>query len=186
MLKPKGRGSAIWPWLALSTGVILAGVGVFFAVKWVTTDEADVYGACSRGGGTCLQGGETLNMVMTLVFGPIGLIGTVLGVGMVVRRRRRAAADEALLASGLQGDAVITDVQQRGSVTRTNGRITSQGYLLTLDPEDGGPPLVMKVELPPGVTAGSRVRVAYDPTSRDAVLLEVPAAPVGADRLAPA
>jgi hypothetical protein len=36
----------------------------------------------------------------------------------------------------------------------------------------------MKVELPPGVAAGSRVRVAYDPTTRDAVLLDEPAASV--------
>ena len=176
MVKPKGRGSAFWPWSSLVVGLIIAGVGAFFAVKWVTTDEADVYGKCSDGGGSCLQGGETLNMVMTLAFGPLGLIGTACGVAMVVRHRRRAAADRALLANGRQGDAIITGVEQRGSITRTNGRITSQGYLLTLDPGDGGAPLSMKVELPPGVTAGSRVRVAYDPTTRDAVLLDAPAA----------
>lgn len=172
MVKPKGRGSAFWPWSYLVVGLIIAALGAFFAVKWVTEDEADVYGRCSRGGGSCLQGGETLNMVMTLVWSPLGLIGTAFGVAMVVRHRRRAAADRALLAHGRQGDAIITDVQQRGSITRTNGRITSQGYLLTVDPQDGGAPLSMKVELPPGVAAGGRVRVAYDPTTRDAVLLD--------------
>ncbi|HEX8204435.1 MAG TPA: hypothetical protein VF587_00100 [Solirubrobacteraceae bacterium] len=171
MQKPKGRGSAVWPWLFLTGGVIIAGVGVFFAVKWLALDEPEVFGPCSRGGGSCRQGGETLNMIMTLAFGPFGLIGTVLGVRMVVRHRRRAAADRELLASGRQGDAVITDVKERGTATRTNGRVTSQGYLLTLDPEDGGVPICMKVTLPPGVMAGARVRVAYDPLTRDAVLL---------------
>lgn len=185
MLKPKGRGSAFWPWAFLAVGLIIAGLGAFFAVKWVTTDEADVYGRCSRGGGSCLQGGETLNMIMTLVWSPLGLIGTACGIVMVVRRRRRAAADRALLSEGRQGDAVITGVQQRGSVTRTNGRITSQGYLLTLDPGDGGAPLSMKVELPPGVIVGSRVPVAYDPETRDAVLLDVREAPVSGDVFAP-
>ena len=176
MVKPKGRGSAFWPWALLVVGLVIAGVGAFFAVKWVTEDEADVYGKCSDGGSSCLQGGETLNMIMTLAFGPLGLIATACGVVAVVRRRRRAAADRALIATGRQGDAVITGVEQRGSPTRTNGRITSQGYLLTLDPGDGGAPLSMKVELPPGITAGARVRVAYDPTTRDAVLLDAPAA----------
>lgn len=175
MVKPKGRGHAFWPWSRLVVGLIILGVGAFFAVQWVTTDEADVYGKCSRGGGACLQGGETLNMIMTLVFGPLGLIGAAWGAVAVTRHRRRVAADRKLIANGRQGDAVITGVEQRGSVTRTNGRITSQGYLLTLDPGDGGAPLSMKVELPPGVAAGSRVRVAYDPTTRDAVLLDAPA-----------
>jgi hypothetical protein len=186
MLKPQGRGSAFWPWAVLAVGLVIVGVGAFFGVKWLTEDEAAVYGKCSTGGSSCLQGGEELNMVMTLAWGPLGLIGTACGIAMVVRHRRRAAADRELLANGLQGEAIITDVEQRGSVTRTNGRITSQGYLLTVDPQDGGPPLSMKVELPPGVRAGARVRVAYDPTTRDAVLLDDPTAPVAGDLVAPA
>ena len=174
MPEPQGRGSAFWPWSFLVLGLALAGLGAFFAVRWLTTDAPDVYGRCSRGGGGCLQGGETLNMIMTLVWGPLGLAGTTLGAAMVVRRRRRAAADRALIAGGSRDDAVIIDVRQRGSVSRTNGRITSQGYLLALDPGDGGAPLSMKATLPPGVIAGARVHVAYDPVTRDAVLLEVP------------
>lgn len=182
MLKPQGRGSAIWPWFVLVGSLCLAALGTYFAIKWVTTDEADVYGVCSRGSGSCLQGGETLNMVMTLVWGGLGLIGVAFGVVMVVRRRRRVAADRALLSNGRHGEALIIDVQERGMVTRTNGRITSQGYVLTLDPGDGGAPLSMKVELPPGVMIGVRVRVAYDPATRDAVLLDDPTA-VGAGDL---
>ncbi|HEX8104652.1 MAG TPA: hypothetical protein VF533_18690 [Solirubrobacteraceae bacterium] len=185
MPEPQGRGSAIWPWLLLAAGLAIGALGAFFAVKWLTTDAPDVYGSCSRGSGACLTGGETLNMVMTLVWGPLGLIGTACGAVLVVRHRRRAAADRALLATGRHGLAIITGVRQRGSVTRTNGRITSQGYLLTLDPGDGGAPLRLKVTFPPGVTAGSRVRVAYDPTTRDAVLLDDPTAPATRDRLAP-
>ena len=180
MLKPKGRGHAFWPWSFLFLGLVFAGLGAFFGFKWVTTDAPDVYGQCSRGGGSCLQGGETLNMIMTLVWSPLGIIGTAAGFAMVVRHRRRAAADRALIATGHVSDALITDVRHRGSETRTNGRVTSRGYLLTLDPGDGGAPLVMKVELPPGVTAGTRARVAYDPATRDAVLVEDEAAPVGA------
>jgi hypothetical protein len=186
MAEPKGRGSAFWPWAFLVVGLVSVAVGAFFAVEWLTKDEVDVYGSCSRGSGSCLQGGETLNMVMTLIWVPVGLVGTVCGVAMAVRRRRRAAADQALLVTGLQGDAIVTGVRLRGVTTRTNGRITSQGYLLTLDPGDGGAPLSTKVTLPPGVMAGSRVRVAYDPTTRDVVLLDVPAAPAAADLLAPA
>ena len=185
MVKPRGRGHAFWPWSNLVVGLIISGVGIFFAVKWVTTDEADKYGKCSTGGDSCLQGGETLNMVMTLAFGPLGLIGTAWGGVKVVRHRRRAAADRELIANGRQSDAVITSAEEHGSVTRTNGRITSQGYLLTLDPGDGGAPLCMDVELPPGVSAGARVRVAYDPTTRDAVLLDAPPESFAGDRLAP-
>ena len=185
-MKAKGRGSAFWPWFYLFVGLCIAALGAFFAVKWLTMNEAEVFGKCSTGGGSCRQGGEELNMIMTLAWLPLGSIGTAFGVAMVGRHRRRAAADRVLLASGRQGDAIITDVQERGSPTRTNGRITSQGYLLTVDPEDGGAPLSMKVELPPGVTAGLRVRVAYDPTTRDAVLLDDPAESGTGDRLAPA
>jgi hypothetical protein len=183
-VKTKGRGSAFWPWSLLALGLILAGVGAFFAIKWLTRDEADVYGKCSSGGDSCLKGGESLNMVMTLAFSPFGLIATACGIAMVVRHRRRAAADRALLANGRQGDATITGVEETRSVTRTNGRITSQGYLLTLDPGDGGAPLSMKVELPPGVTAGARVRIAYDPATRDAVLLDAPPETVVGDLFA--
>ena len=178
MLEPQGRGSALWPWAILVSSLGFAALGAFFAVKWVTTDEPDAYGSCSRGSGSCLQGGETLNMVMTLVWGSLGLAGTVVGLVMVVRRLRRSAADRALIEHGRQGEAVITGVRQRGMVTRTNGHITSLGYELFLDPEDGGAPLAMKVTLPPGVMAGGRARVAYDATTRDAVLLEIPRAPV--------
>ena len=176
--KTKGRGSPFWPWSYLAVGLVILALGAFFAVKWVATDEEDTYGRCSRGGGSCLQGGETLNMIMTLVWIPVGLIGTAYGVRSVRRHRRRAAADRELIAHGRHADAVVTHAEQRGSVTRTNGRITSHGYLLALDPGDGGPPLSMKVELPPGVMAGSWVRVAYDPATRDAVLLDAPPEPI--------
>jgi hypothetical protein len=33
---------------------------------------------------------------------------------------------------------------------------------------------MVRASLPPGVLAGARVRVAYDPASRDTVLLESP------------
>lgn len=174
MPEPKGRGSAVWPWFVLVLGSASTAFGSYFAFKWVTTDEPDVYGTCSRGSGSCLEGGETLNMVFTLVWGGMGSVAVICGIVMVLRRRRRSAADAALLASGLHADAIIVDAQQRGMVTKTNGRVTGQGYLLTLDPQDGGPPLTMKVTLPPG----ARVRVAYDPSTRDAVLLEEPGPPV--------
>ncbi len=79
MLKSKGRGSAFWPWFVLILSLSSAVFGAFFAVKWVTTDEPDVHTTCSRGSGTCLSGGETLNMVFTLVWGGMGLIGVACG-----------------------------------------------------------------------------------------------------------
>jgi carbon monoxide dehydrogenase subunit G len=173
-MKAKGREHAAWPWFFLAIGVIVAGVGVFFAVKWLAFDEPAVYGKCFSGGSSCQKGGEQLNMVFALGFGPLGLLGTAFGVRKVRRHRARAAADRLLLAQGQQGEAVITDVHETGQVTRTNGRITSQDYVIMVDPEDGGGPIRMEVELPPGVTAGSLVRIAYDPVKRDAVLLEVP------------
>ena len=175
MVKPKGRGHGFWPWANLVVTLIFAGIGAFFAVKWLTMDEPDKYGKCSDGGSSCLQGGETLNMIMALSFGTLGLIGTAFAARAVIRHRRRLAADRALLANGRQGDAVVTGVEHTGSTTQTMGRVTSMGYLLTLDPGDGGAPLSMEVELPPGIARGLRMRVAYDPTTRDAVLLDVPA-----------
>ncbi len=169
-----GRPHWAWAWLTLLGGLASGALGTWFAVKWVTTDEVDVYGPCSRGSGTCLEGGETLNMTFTLVWGGLGLLGVVFGLALLVRNRRRAAADRRLLASGRRTDALVTDVRERGSVTRTNGRITSRGYLLTVDPADGGAPLILKVELPPGVRPGVHVRVVFDPITRDAALLEDP------------
>jgi len=179
MVKPKGRGHWFWPWARLFVGLIILGVGIFFAVKWLTTDEPDRYGRCSTGGESCLQGGESLNRTMTLIFGSLGLIGTAWGTVTVVRHRRRTAADRDLIANGRHADAEITHAELHGATTTTMARVTSQGYLLTLDPGDGGPPLGMEVELPPGVTRGARVRVAYDPTTRDAVLLDAPSESIG-------
>jgi hypothetical protein len=173
-MKVRGRMPMSVPLIILAVATPAAGLGGYFAFKWATTDEQDVYGSCSRGSGTCLQGGETLNMVMGLVFGGLGLAGILVAAWLIVRLRRRAAADALLVQTGRTGVATVTSVQETGSVTRTNGRVTSQGYRLELDPGDGGEPLVIRVTLPPGLQPGARVRVAYDPVTRDAALLETP------------
>ena len=48
----EGRAHPGWAWLTLIGGLATGALGTWFAVKWVTTDEADVDGACSRGSGT--------------------------------------------------------------------------------------------------------------------------------------
>ncbi len=184
-MKPAGR-TAWWvgPFV-LAGGLLACAVGALFAYKWITEDEEDVYGPCSRGTGTCLKGGETLNMTFGLTFGVLGLAAAVAGLWLIRRRRVRTARDQELLERGRQGDAVITAVTLTGMTMRRNGRITKQGYRLELDPGDGGPPLVVKASLPPGIVAGAGVRVAYDPTSRDAVLLEIPSSSPAGDLFAP-
>jgi hypothetical protein len=173
-MKPAGRGAGwVGPFVFLD-GLIVAAVGAFFAFKWISEDEENVFGPCSRGSGTCLQGGETLNMTFGLVFGALGLAGALVGLWLIRRHRVRAARDRDLIERGRQGEAVVTAATPTGMTTRTNGRVTKQGYRLELDPADGGPPLVVKASLPPGIVPGARVRVAYDPASRDAVLLEIP------------
>ena len=107
------------------------------------------------------------------------------GLWLIRRHRVRAARDRELLERGRQGEAVVTAATATGMTTRINGRITKQGYRLELDPGDGGAPLVVKVSLPPGIAPGARVRVAYDPASRDAVLLESPPASPTGDLFAP-
>jgi hypothetical protein len=173
-VKPVGRGPRWFGPLVLVSGVFTAALAAFFAYRWITEDEENVYGACSRGSGTCLKGGETLNMTFALVFGGLGLAGALVGVWLLRTHRARAARDRELLDRGRQGAAVVTAATRTGSTTRTNGRITRQGYRLELDPGDGGAPLVVRASLPPGIVPGASVRVAYDPASRDAVLLEVP------------
>ena len=184
-MKPAGRGAGwVGPFVFVD-GLLGAAVGAFFAYKWITEDEENVYGPCSRGSGTCLQGGETLNMTFGLVFGGLGLAGVLAGLWLIRRHRVRAARDRNLLERGRQGDAVVTAATTTGMTTRINGRITKQGYHLELDPGDGGAPLVVKASLPPGIVPGARVRVAYDPASRDAVLLEIPPSSPTGDLFAP-
>jgi hypothetical protein len=184
-MKPAGRGPGWIGPLVFVSGLTLAAVGAFFAYRWITEDEENVYGACSRGSGTCLKGGETLNMTFGLVFGLLGLAGTLVGLWLIHRHRTRAGRDRDLLDRGRQGAAVITAATRTGSTTRSNGRITQQSYRLELDPGDGGAPLVVKASLPPGIVPGARVRVAYDPASRDAALLEVPPSSPTGDLFAP-
>ena len=184
-MRPAGR-SAWWVGaLVLAGGLLAAAVGTLFAYKWITEDEEDVYGPCTRGTGTCLKGGETLNMMFGLVFGGLGLAATLGGLWLIRRRRVRAARDRALLERGRQGDAVITAATTTGMTARSGGRIVKQGYRLELDPGDGGAPLVVKAWLPPGFVPGTGVRVAYDPSSRDAVLLEIPGSAPAGDLFAP-
>ena len=173
-MKPAGRGAGwVGPFLFLD-GLMLAAVGAFFAHKWIAQDEENVFGTCSRGRGTCLQGGETLNMTFGLVFGGLGLAGALVGLWLIRRGRVRAARDRDLMERGRQGEAVVTAATPTGITTRTKGRVTKQGYRLELDVADGGAPLLVHASLPPGIVPGARVRVAYDPAARDAVLLEPP------------
>jgi hypothetical protein len=185
-MKPVGRVAGWVGPLVLVAGLLAAAVGAFFVGKWITEDEENVYGPCSHGSGTCLKGGETLNMTFGLVFGGIGLAGVLMGLWLIRRRRVRAARDSLLLERGRHGDAVVTAATPTGMTVRSNGRITKQGYRLELDPGDGGGPLIVKAWLPPGIVAGARVGVAYDPTSRDAVLLAVPPTSPTGDLIAPA
>ena len=183
-MKPRGRTPGwVGPFVLLD-GVISGAVGGVFAYKWLVEDEPDVYGPCSRGSGTCLQGGETLNIVFGLVFGGLGLLGIAAGVWLLARHRARAAADRGLIERGRTGEAVVTSATRSGMSVRTNGRVTRQGYTLTLDAGDGGAPLVVKASLPPGIQPGTRVVVAYDPATRDAVLLDTPPQPPTGDLFA--
>ena len=184
-MKPAGRGPGWVGPFVLFDGLIVGAFGAFFAYKWVTEDEENVYGPCSRGSGTCLQGGEKLNLVFGLVFGGLGLAAILAGFWLIRRHRMRAAQDRHLLERGLQREAVVTSATRRGMTTSTNDQVTSQGYRLELDIGDGGPPLVVKASLPPGIVPGARVRVAYDPASRDAVLLEIPPSSPTGDLFAP-
>ena len=173
-MKPAGRLAGWVGPFVLVDGLIAGAIGGFFAYKWIAEDEEDVYGPCSRGTGTCLKGGETLNMTFALVLGGLGIAAVLAGLWLIRRHRVRSGRDRELIERGRVGDAVITAATLTGMTFRRNGRITKQGYRLELDPDDGGAPLVIKASLPPGIVAGARVRVAYDPTSRDAVLLETP------------
>jgi hypothetical protein len=183
-VKPAGRIAGwVGPFVLLD-GVIAAAIGAFFAYKWITEDEPDVYGECTDGTGTCLTGGETLNAVFALTLGVLGVAGVLAGLWLIRHHHVRAARDQALIERGRQGDAVITAASLTGVTLRRSGRITKQGYRLELDPGDGGAPLVIKATLPPGIVPGDSVRVAYDPGSRDAVLLELPHSPETGDLFA--
>jgi hypothetical protein len=176
-MTPKGRIAGWVGPFVLFDGLLAGAIGAYFAYKWITEDEENVYGPCSRGTGTCLKGGETLNMAFGLFLGGIGVAAVLAGLWLIRHHHVRAARDRLLLERGRQGDAVITAATFTGMTLRLNGRIAKQGYRLELDPGDGGAPLVIRASLPPGVVAGARVRVAYDPSSRDAVLLETPMDP---------
>ena len=183
-MKPAGRTAGWVGPLVLAAGLIVAGLGALFAYKWITEDEQDVYGPCSHGTGTCLQGGETLNMTFGIVFGTLGVASVLAGIWLIGRRRTRVARDRELIERGLQRDAVITGAAPTGMTLRSGGRVTKQGYKLELDPGDDGTLLVIKAWLPPGIVPGARVRIAYDPASRDAVLLEIPGASPAGDLFA--
>jgi hypothetical protein len=184
-MKPVGR-SAVWVGpLVFLAGLLAGAVGAFFAYKWITEDEENVYGPCSDRIGTCLRGGETLNMTFGLVLGGLGLAGALVGLWLIHHHHVRAARDGVLLERGRQGEAVVTAATPTAITVRMNGRITKQGYRVELDPGDGGAPLVVKAWLPPGIVPGARVPVAYDPGSRDAVLLGLPPSSPTGDLVAP-
>jgi hypothetical protein len=184
-MKPVGR-SAVWVAPLVSLAGLLAGaVGAFFAYRWITQDEEDVYGPCLHRSGTCLRGGETLNMTFGLVLGGLGLAGALVGLWLIHRRHVRAARDRVLLERGRQGEAVVTAATPTAITVRMNGRIIKRGYRVELDPGDGGAPLVVRAWLPPGIVPGGRVPVAYDPGSRDAVLLGLPPSSPTGDLVAP-
>jgi hypothetical protein len=172
--KPVGR-SAVWvgPLMFLA-GLLAGAAGAYYAYRWITEDEENVYGPCSHTSGTCLRGGETLNMTFGLGLGGLGLAGALAGLWLIHRHHVRAARDRVLLERGRQGEAVVTAATPTAFTVRMNGRITKRGYRLELDPGDGSAPLVVKAWLPPGIEPGARVPVAYDPGSRDAVLLGLP------------
>jgi hypothetical protein len=172
-MNPMGRVAGwVGPFVFVG-GLLGNAAGALFAHKWIAEDEPNVYGPCSRGFGTCLQGGETLNLAFGLLFSGLGLASVLVGLWLIRRHRVRAARDRALLERGRQGEAVVTAATPTGMTVRLNGRVTKQSYRLELDPGDGGAPLLVKAWLPPGILPGGSVRVAYDPASRDAVLLEI-------------
>ena len=177
MLAPAGRLPRwVGPFVLLD-GLLSGAIGAFFAYKWITENEENVYGPCSTGD-SCLTGGETLNMTFGLVFGALGVAAVLAGLWLIRHQRVRAGRDRELIERGRVGDAVITAATLTGMTLRRNGRVTREAYRLELDPGDGGAALVVNASLPPGIVAGTRVRVAYDPSSRDTVLLETPAGDV--------
>jgi hypothetical protein len=115
-MKPAGRIAGWVGPFVLVDGLIAGAIGAFFAYKWITEDEEDVYGPCSRGTGTCLKGGETLNMMFALVLGGLGIAAVLAGLWLIRHQRVRAARDRELIERG-RVDLVQPDVTRCGGIT---------------------------------------------------------------------
>ncbi|OBI80536.1 hypothetical protein [Mycobacterium asiaticum] len=83
--------AGLWLNAVLATAGIVAFLVMagFFGYKWLAHDEENRAYACGSGtrGGTCFEG-ETVNMVLTFVFGGIAVLGIVLLVHSIRHHRR--------------------------------------------------------------------------------------------------
>ena len=66
--------------------LLCAPFAVVFGYKWLALDEPDRTYAC-KGGSTCWSG-ETVNIVLTSLFGAVALIATGITIVIVIRWRR--------------------------------------------------------------------------------------------------
>lgn len=70
--------------------LLTAPLAVFFAYKWLAFDEPDRKYEC-KGGSTCWSG-ETVNMMLTSMFGAFAVIFAGITVVVLIRWRRAHAA----------------------------------------------------------------------------------------------
>lgn len=83
--------AGLWLNAVLATVGIVAFLAMagFFGYKWLAHDEDNRAYACGSGtrSGTCVEG-ETINMILTFVFGGITVLGIVLLVHSIRHHRR--------------------------------------------------------------------------------------------------
>jgi len=149
-------GRRIIGWVLLLQVAWSLPLALFMAYKWRTETGPDVSYPCSDGG-TCYSGPTTF-MILTLVFGGIGVAFLVVFVAMVSRWRRRSAERAELLASGLRTPALLVESRQTG--TSINNRVVQA---LTFESRATGRVIRVVERTLAHLPIGTKATIAYDP-----------------------
>lgn len=165
--EPRG---GLWPFFFLAA--VFGFPAVFLGYKWLFEDQPNVKGECvtRRGPQDDCYSGETVNMIVSLVTGVFTVGILVLLVIMLVDRRGMHRRWQQIATTGTRGTGVLESAAPIGMPTWQQ---TEMAMNLVFD-VSGERVVVDKVWVPRTTQPGMTAELAYDPASREGVLLALP------------